>query len=48
MKRMSSSFDKAMGMEPNDLTEHAKGCWRLGLMSLGSAMSLQLVVESLR
>ena len=25
MKRMGSRFDKALGMEPNYLTEHAKG-----------------------
>ncbi|XP_057543517.1 uncharacterized protein LOC130821753 [Amaranthus tricolor] len=25
LKRMSSRFDKAVGMEPNELTEHAKG-----------------------
>ena len=25
MKRMGSRFDKALGMEPNELTEHAKG-----------------------
>ena len=25
MKRMGSKFDKAVSMEPNDLTEHAKG-----------------------